>query len=446
MTVASVDRYRLSVGQQALLFLHRLEPASSAYNVAAGVRVHEPVDLTALTRSVQLVALRHELLRSYYEDDLTASSRLLCPEPPAVAVHDAHGYDEHRLHALVERLVTEPFQLDRRPPFRVLLIRAGGGEDILLTVIHHIATDLSSQLTVLRELLRFYADSLGRHAFAPPAVAQRFQDHVAREETFLRSPQRAVAEEYWRRVCEGAGEIPFLSGRPSAAAAGEPAGEQMPLAIDGGLARAVEAAARDRGTTVFRWLMAAFQLAVLEFGGRPDFLVGYPVTLRQQAGQRHAVGYYVNVVPLRVSPARSATFQESLEWNRVQVSEGLAHQRYPLAMMPCVLGPARPDGRPPVQASFNMMTAYPRSALGESLVTGERVELAGIPVSGFPIPQQIGQTPLAMDAFHVPGRIAGRLKYRTGAVTATNATALMDGFVELLERTARPRRARGEGD
>lgn len=423
-------RYRLSLGQQALYFLHRLAPMSSAYNVAAGVRVHEPVDLAALGRSVRLVADRHDVLQSYYDDDGTATSRVSSTEPVELEVRQAldEGGD---LPKLVEQLVAEPFQLQRRPPFRVVLLRADDG-DVLLTSIHHIATDLSSQLTVVRELLHCYAESLGRRTPRPSTVGPAFSEHVDAEEEYLQSPARAVAEEYWQRVCRDAGQVGFAATAMNDAAVGR----YLSLDLDARVTRTVEESARRHGVTVFQWLLAAFQVAVVRTGGGSDFLLGYPATLRRQARQRQAVGYYINVLPLRVRLTPSATLPEVAVWTAGQIGQARAHQRYPLALMPCRLGMStRADGRPPVQVAFNMMMAYPPNALLESLATGRRVEFAGLPVSGIDIQQQAGQTPLAMDACHLPGRIMARLKFQTEWVSSGTAEELLGHFRSVLERT-----------
>lgn len=59
----------LSAGQEAMWFLHRLAPASAAYNVVLGVRVHSPLDVERLRRAVAALAGRHELLSSVYEEE-----------------------------------------------------------------------------------------------------------------------------------------------------------------------------------------------------------------------------------------------------------------------------------------------------------------------------------------------------------------------------------------
>ena len=57
----------LSIGQQALYFLHALAPQSPAYNVAAAFRIVSPVDAAVMRKCFQTLVSRHEALRTTFE-------------------------------------------------------------------------------------------------------------------------------------------------------------------------------------------------------------------------------------------------------------------------------------------------------------------------------------------------------------------------------------------
>src|SRR5262245_29708310 len=54
----------LSFTQQRLWFLAQLEPASSAYNMHAALRITGAPDLSALAKSLGEIVRRHEVLRT----------------------------------------------------------------------------------------------------------------------------------------------------------------------------------------------------------------------------------------------------------------------------------------------------------------------------------------------------------------------------------------------
>ena len=57
----------LSMGQQALYFLHAIAPNSPAYNVAAAFRIMSPVDAAVMRQCFQMLVSRHEALRTTFE-------------------------------------------------------------------------------------------------------------------------------------------------------------------------------------------------------------------------------------------------------------------------------------------------------------------------------------------------------------------------------------------
>src|SRR3984885_4821813 len=61
---AANEPFKLSLGQEALWFLHELAPESAAYSVAFCVRLRSDVACERLERSVRSLLERHPMLRS----------------------------------------------------------------------------------------------------------------------------------------------------------------------------------------------------------------------------------------------------------------------------------------------------------------------------------------------------------------------------------------------
>ncbi|WP_448320974.1 condensation domain-containing protein, partial [Streptomyces sp. CO7] len=70
--VPRADRDRplpLSYAQQRLWFLDRLRPGDARYNSAVALRLTGPLDQDALGQALDLVAARHEALRTTFAED-----------------------------------------------------------------------------------------------------------------------------------------------------------------------------------------------------------------------------------------------------------------------------------------------------------------------------------------------------------------------------------------
>jgi len=58
----------LSFSQQRLWFLHEFQPGDSAYNSGLAVRLRGPLQVQALTSALQELTLRHESLRTTFDE------------------------------------------------------------------------------------------------------------------------------------------------------------------------------------------------------------------------------------------------------------------------------------------------------------------------------------------------------------------------------------------
>ncbi|MGH9333665.1 MAG: amino acid adenylation domain-containing protein, partial [Vicinamibacteria bacterium] len=152
----------LSFAQQRLWFLDRLEPGNTAYNMWQAFRLEGPLDEQALERSLRELVRRHESLRTtFVESDGTPLLSIAHDATFPWTRSDLSGplsSDAKEIEA--ERLVREeasrPFDLERGPLFRVLLVRLGPEAHVLVLCMHHIVSDGWSLVVLVKELSALY--------------------------------------------------------------------------------------------------------------------------------------------------------------------------------------------------------------------------------------------------------------------------------------------------
>jgi hypothetical protein len=418
----------LSVGQEALWFFQQLSPQSSAYNVAGGVNLHFPVDVVRMAAAVQETAARHSMLNCVFR----ATGDSVRRKPAALdavrllAVHDL-DLDDESLQAFALRFTQQPFRLDRQPPIRFVLIRRPDRPAVLLMAAHHIAADYTSQLLILQEILTVYAGG------EPGAdTGDDFDEFVRRQREYLASRRATAAETYWRGEWQRAGasaDLPTDHRRP---AVYQFAGSQVAFDFPAGMATDVERAAAARNTTVFVYLLSAFQYSLAAFSGQTDFLLGYPVTVRPARFAR-SIGYFVNTLPLHAQVDPGDSFTALVETTGDKVLRGLFHRDYPFALMPRLLDTRRaPDQAGLISMMFAMTAHDPEQPWSTLPAPGTRTEIAGLSISEFPLPQQQGQFDLTLQVFRPPTGAHAALKYNTSLFTTETARALADDYVRTL--------------
>ncbi|WP_433201389.1 amino acid adenylation domain-containing protein [Nocardia sp. CA-107356] len=118
------DRIPLSPAQQRMWVLNRMDPTSSAYNIAVALRLTGDLDIDAMRRAMADVIGRHESLRTLYPVDaegprqVVVGAEVAAPTMPVLDTEDGAP-----LRARINELAATGFDLATEPPVRVGLFR-----------------------------------------------------------------------------------------------------------------------------------------------------------------------------------------------------------------------------------------------------------------------------------------------------------------------------------
>ncbi|MET8877269.1 amino acid adenylation domain-containing protein [Nocardia sp. NPDC004604] len=118
------DRIPLSPAQQRMWVLNRLDPTSSAYNIAVALRLTGHLDIDAMRRAMADVIGRHESLRTLYPVDAEGPRQVVIGvEVAAPTMPVLEAEDGAPLRARINELAGTGFDLAIEPPVRVGLFR-----------------------------------------------------------------------------------------------------------------------------------------------------------------------------------------------------------------------------------------------------------------------------------------------------------------------------------
>jgi amino acid adenylation domain-containing protein len=428
----------LSHGQRALWFLQQLEPDNAAYNISTALRILTPPDVPALRRSFQKLVDRHESLRTTFG--------VIDGEPvQLVQGHteiyfqevDASVWDDAELHDFLVREARRPFDLEYGPLFRVSLARRSDSEYVLLMVLHHIVTDLWSQVILTHELGVLYpAEKEGATATLPPPELQ-YTDYAFWEAEEVTGPAGERMWEYWKKQL--AGELPVLNlptdrPRPPAQTF---RGESQTIRLSAKLTDQLKALAQAHGATLYMTLLAAYEMLLYRHTGQEDILVGSPTSGRSRPELAGVVGYFINSIVLRADFSGNPTFAEFLGRVRQTVLGAFEHQDFPFPLLTERLHPVRDSSRPPIfQTTFVIQKSQMPDQRGlTSFVQGEtgaRMEIGGLVVELMPVFKGTSQFDLRMAVAEAGDELSVLINYNTDLYDAVTITRLLTHFEVLL--------------
>jgi amino acid adenylation domain-containing protein len=430
--VARDDPLLASFGQRRLWFIERLIPGSATYNQTIAYRLAGLLSLPALERSLQEIVRRHEALRTtlrWVGDELI--QHIHPPGPFVIRVEDLRALERTARAVRVEQATDlearEPFDLDRPPLLRAMLLRLADDEQRLVVTMHHLAFDGWSFDVFMRELCGLYAAFV---AAAPSPLAElpvQYADFAAWQRARLQDATLERLLGYWQRQMSGT--LPVLR-MPSDHPRRElhcRRGQWQKVAVGQPLTAALKRLAVEEGATLHMLLLAAFQVLLHRYTGDQDIVVGSPTANRHRVEIQPLIGLFVNTLAIRTRFGPGDTFREALASVRKTVLDAYEHQELPFERLVEALGTrSRADATPLFQAMFAFQS-LPRS----------RWLLPGLAVEAWNVANATAKFDLTLFMWDAPEGFGGLLEYDADLFDSATVVQWLRHFAALLEGIAR---------
>nr|MBA3455839.1 amino acid adenylation domain-containing protein [Deltaproteobacteria bacterium] len=376
-------RFPLSLAQERLVFLDRLEPGSRAYILPFAVRLKGELRAAVLKRAFEEIVRRHAALRTTIEVDGGVSVQV---------IHDGRplAWEQRDVTALVTtggelalveeatREARRPFDLRRGPLFRTTLLEIGAREHVLVVSVHHIISDGWSLGILARELEVLYAAySAGRESPLPDLAVQ-YGDYAVWERARLTAAALDSQLAYWKRHLLGAPpalELPTDHPRPLVQ---KHRGAVLSGHLSAEVAERLARVARRNGATLYMTLLAAFTAVLSRSTGQADIVVATPIANRPRPETEQIFGFFMNTVAIRVATGHEATFEAMLARARDASLGAFANQDVPFDRVVQELNPVRDMSRNVIaQVSLNLLNLSDTSLALDGIIA-ERVNLGDV--------------------------------------------------------------------
>ncbi|MBN6100553.1 amino acid adenylation domain-containing protein [Xanthomonas sp. CFBP 8703] len=367
-------RIPLSVGQERLWFLFKLEGPSSVYNVMTCVELDQALDAAAYRCMLADITRRHQALRTRFAEDadgvpyavVEPAVELTIPTIDLSGIADARVRGDEIRRIVVEE-ETRRFDLASGPLLAASLIRLPGKGSVVLLNCHHIAVDAWSMGIIGKELHQRIAAAGDRAPpVSAPPVDYQYADFAYWQTQRLASGGFDGQLDYWENQLRGVPpllDMPTDYPRPDRQRF-KGLTEKLLLPADTGVR--MRALCRGRGATLFMGLLAAYDILISRYSGREDIVVGSALSARTHPDMHGAVGMFTNTVTLRNRVDGAVGFLELLDRVRLTTLEAQANQDVPFrAVVERTVGKRSLSHSPLYQVSFALNNA------AEELVNAE---------------------------------------------------------------------------
>jgi amino acid adenylation domain-containing protein len=430
----------LSFGQERLWFLQQLAPASAAYNYPAFFRVHGPLDVDVLEKSLQALVSRHESLRAHFSEINGQPVQVIAAHVPfhleRVELRALpREIQQQEAHRRAEDDVRRPFDLHRAPLLRASLLALDDDEHVLLLNLHHSITDGWSMDVLYTELEALYGALTRGQLPALPALALQHVDHAVWQREWARTPALEEQLTWWKQQLAGAPqvlELPMDRPRPPTQ---DFRGSLVPFRVSRQTTAALRALAAQEHVTPTMVLLTVFQALLHRYTGQEEFLVGMPHAGRERPEMAGVVGFFVNTLPMRAQLSGEPSFRTLLARVRETSLGAHEHAQLPFERLVAALRPERDLSTLPL---VQVMFAPQVSKLG-------RLKLPGLGVA--PLALDPGRAPfdLTLLSWEEPDTLAGQWEYSTALFERSTLERMAGHLCRLLEGAVRKPDARLSG-
>lgn len=334
------------------------QDASLAYNESVSLHFRGELDVGALRHAVRQLPERHDALRARFSAD---GLSFMVPEKGPdleVTLVDVEGRSpeerDAKLALVVERHVTEPFDLVDGPLVRADVFRLAADHHVLVFTGHHIVLDGWSYWVMVKDLAELYKLATGARS-EPLEAAPSFASYAAEQARRAGAPDVQANERWWtERFADRVPTLELPTDRPRPRVRTQRSGRVDHLLPRELVDRAKKMGAKS-GASLFATLLAGFDVLLHRLTGQADLVVGVPAAGQAAAGIEGLIGHCVNMLPLRAELSSDTSFTDLCKEMRRIMLDAYDHQEVTFGRVLQMLPVARDAGRLPlISVMFNI--------------------------------------------------------------------------------------------
>ncbi|CAF3667902.1 unnamed protein product [Rotaria sp. Silwood1] len=315
--------YALSFAQERLLFMNEFnaENDANAYNIPIYIKfVNNNVRRDVLCQSLLAILHRHEILRTLIREDkfgIVSQHLLNKTEVNSLfKVNEVYADNKEQLDAELIKLAKYVFNLRKELPINVTFyeMKNEDGYDTTLymgILIHHICFDGWSWTIFCKDLQMFYdyfertannssSDASPSLTLNLPPLHVQYKDFAAWQRNYLSGKRLNSLLEFWRHKLDGFETLNLITDCSIRPLNYDYSGNEIIFELNEQSTTALKQLAMKLNVSLFSLLLSAYTLMLSNYANQQDIVIGTPVVNRNQPELENLIGFFVNMLVLRI--------------------------------------------------------------------------------------------------------------------------------------------------
>ncbi len=360
----------LSSGQEQMLMLYSRDPTSGSYNQPLILGLFGSINVPRLSRCIESVVARHDALQTTYAATKDGSWVPVIDPSLKVTLHQVDlsctelATDSAEFENVLVKDSFAPFDLFKELPIRARLYTLSSC-NVLLLVVHHIASDGWSMNNIQNELAALYNEK------DLPAVDVPYSAYARWQRDQFSSEAYNTHLDYWKKQLAGIEPL-LLQPDHQRPAVQKYDGALHTFRVSADILSKLKGFSQAHGATLFMTTLAAFQIHMYKLTGMERFAIGSPAAGRLERSLEATIGYFVNSLALVADLSGNPTVAEYLERVKTTVYNGLENASVPFTQIVESVRQERSTSYTPV---FQLMFVLQERALDSTRSLGDGLEM-----------------------------------------------------------------------
>lgn len=345
-TNKSQNKYFLSQSQARLWLLYKMNPNSPYYNCQIIKKFKGELNIPALSQAVDYLISRHESLRTSFKEIDGEPVQIINKIKKNILRYVDLGSQKgklknKKLDKIYKQIIYRPFELEKKPPLRIMLVKIGKNEYFLVVGIHHIIFDYQSYGIFNREIALLYNGFCKNNKFEMPPLEMQLMDYIRWEKSRESQNEIKLQERYWMKKYSGELpklDIPIDKPRPAIAAN---SGEVERNILNNETAKKLNSFIKNNNNTYFNLFLLAYSIFIYKLTNQKDIILSMPISCRDHPQSESLIGPLFNTLPIRIKINPNQKFVKALKDSGKIVIEAISNKHYPLEKIIEKLNPER---------------------------------------------------------------------------------------------------------
>lgn len=321
------NTYELTNPQKSIWYTEEAFKGSSVNNICGHVFITDIVNFEVLKRAIQETIKTNDSMRL----------KILRKNNSCVQyVADYEDFNIDTLELASQKDVKSktfevaniPFVIENQFLFKFVFFKLPNKSGGFIINVHHLISDSWTLGLIVKEIMKIYSEIL-EGSYEPHSNIS-YLDYIKNENDYKNSNRYLKDKSYWAETFENLPEIASLAPiNNSSKKDFSCIGKRKEFRLSKEILEKIQEFCNIHKISVYNFFMSIYSLYISRVTSLNDFVIGTPILNRTNFEQKHTMGMFISVAPLRINVDYESSFSDFAKKIMIDSTAIFRHQRYP---------------------------------------------------------------------------------------------------------------------